>query len=171
MVHDDGELYWHDPAKRAVFDLNTLAPNARLQRYFRNSGYRCTVNKAFEKVMRACAERETTWINDEMVQAYGALHKAGHAISVETWDGRKLVGGIYGVHIGHAFFGESMFSRATNASKMAFHHLCDHLRTLNVQLFDSQYINDHTRSLGASEVSRKKFKTMLHEALLQPTRS
>jgi leucyl/phenylalanyl-tRNA---protein transferase len=167
MAHEDGELYWHDPDPRAIFPLTELKPNARLQRAFRSAGFRVTYDLRFEAVMRACAEREETWITEEMIAAYVALHGQGHAHSVEVWQGEALVGGLYGVSVGGAFFGESMFSRVPNASKAAFHHLAEHLRQQGFLLFDSQYINAHTASLGAVEVPRTMFRTMLAAALGQ----
>ena len=165
MMHENGLLYWHDPDPRAVFDLPTLFPNTRLQRFFRNNGYGVTVNKAFEQVIRACADREPAWINAEMIRAYVELNRQGHALSVETWERGELIGGIYGVRLGRAFFGESMFSWKTNASKAAFYHLAEFLRVEGSTLFDTQYINDHTASLGASEISRSAFHVKLKKAL------
>lgn len=168
MVHEDGELYWHDPDPRAVFPLDRLRPNARLRTFIRSHGYRFTVDACFADVMRACADRESTWISESMVAAYVELHRSGHAHSVETWQENTLVGGIYGVSIGAAFFGESMFSRASNASKAAFHHLAGHLRDRGFILFDSQYINDHTRSLGAIGSPRESFRSLLALAVESP---
>jgi leucyl/phenylalanyl-tRNA---protein transferase len=168
MAHDDGELHWHDPDPRAVFPLERLRPNARLRSFIRAHGYTCTIDARFEQVMRACADRESTWITDDMVSAYTALHASGKARSVEVWQDGRLVGGIYGVAIGAAFFGESMFSHADNASKAAFHHLAAHLRERGFIMFDSQYINDHTRSLGAVELPRAEFRSLLALAVESP---
>ncbi|MCC7501627.1 MAG: leucyl/phenylalanyl-tRNA--protein transferase [Flavobacteriales bacterium] len=165
MAHEDGELYWHDPDPRAIFPLAQTRPNARLQRALRRAGYHITFDQRFEEVMRACGDRKETWITEEMIAAYVDLHKQGYAHSVEVWAGDRLVGGLYGIALGAAFFGESMFSRNTNASKAAFHHLAAHLRQQGFSLFDSQYINDHTASLGAIEVPRSTFRMMLAEAL------
>jgi leucyl/phenylalanyl-tRNA---protein transferase len=162
---EEGQLYGHDPDPRAIFPLEALQPNARLRRSIRNSGLFCTVDRAFTDVMRGCADREETWISEAMIEAYTLLHRQGHALSVETWRGTDLVGGIYGVRIGKAFFGESMFSRETNASSMAFHHLVDLLRSEGFLLFDTQYINDHTRTLGAIEIPRAAFRALLRKAV------
>lgn len=162
---DGVQLHVHDPDPRAIFDLHSLRPNTRLQRYFRSHGYGCTENRCFEDVMRACADRPEQWIDEDMVQAYTGLHHLGHARSVETWQGGGLIGGIYGVQLGRAFFGESMFSRKPNASKAAFFHLAEQLRAEGYLLFDTQYINAHTRSLGAIEIPRKEFRQRLAEAL------
>ena len=164
MTHEDGELYWHDPDPRAIFPLEALHPNARLRSYIRSHGYSCTINTCFEMVMRACADRPEKWINERMIQGYTALHRMGCALSVETWHEGELVGGLYGVAINHAFFGESMFSRATNASKAAFYRLAEYLRRSSFSLFDTQYINPHTRSLGAIEVPRAEVRQMLMAA-------
>jgi len=164
MQHEDG-LYLHDPDPRAIFPLERLRANARLERYFRSNGYSCTMDTGFETVMRACADRPDRWISEEMIQAYTALHRMGHALSVEVWQRGELIGGLYGVKVGRAFFGESMFSRKPNASKAAFYHMANHLRTNGYTLFDTQYLNDHTRSLGAVEVPRETFRGMLREAL------
>lgn len=168
MAHDDGHMYWHDPDPRAIFPLQDIRPNARLRRFARNEGYHCTVDRCFTAVMEACAERPSTWITPEMIAVYTALHRGGHAHSVETWNGDLLIGGIYGIAIGGAFFGESMFSRAPNASKVAFHFLAAHLREQGFSLFDTQYINDHTRMLGALEIPREHFRVLLADALRRP---
>lgn len=168
MVHDDGDTYWHDPDPRAVFLLDRVRPNARLRSFIRSHGYRCTIDNHFEEVMRACADRESTWITEDLIEAYTELHNQGKAHSVETWQGDTLIGGIYGVSIGAAFFGESMFSREPNASKAAFHHLAEHLRQQGFIVFDSQYMNDHTRKLGALEVPRSEFRSLLALAVESP---
>jgi leucyl/phenylalanyl-tRNA--protein transferase len=169
MAHTDGTLYWHDPDPRAVFHLADLRPD-RDTRRMRDRGT-CTVahNTAFLEVMRACAERDPTWISGEMVEAYSELHHMGHAMSVEVWSDGTLVGGIYGVTLGAAFFGESMFSRQANAGKLAFHALVDRLKGAGCLLFDSQYINPFTRQLGAIEIPRTRFRRELARALEAPT--
>lgn len=165
MVHPDG-IYVHDPDPRAIFPLEDLHPNARLRRFIRSHGYSCTMDQAFRTVMEACADRpDDTWINDELIDAYCGLRDGGHATSVEVWQEGELIGGLYGVKLGRAFFGESMFSRKPNASKAAFYHMAGYLRTHGFTLFDTQYINDHTRMLGAIEVPRAEFRRLLREAL------
>ncbi|MFT3885183.1 MAG: leucyl/phenylalanyl-tRNA--protein transferase [Flavobacteriales bacterium] len=161
MVHEDGALYWHDPDSRAIIPLERVRMNSRLRRAIRSAGLVCTTDRAFEAVMRGCADRDSTWIDAEMIATYTALHAEGYALSAETWLGDELVGGLYGVRIGRAFFGESMFSRVSNASKAAFHHAVACLREQGFLLFDTQYINDHTRSLGAIEVPRAAFRRLL----------
>jgi len=120
--------------------------------------------------MRACGDRNETWINEGMVGAYTAFHHLGHAHSAEAWEDGSLVGGIYGVSIGAAFFGESMFTKSDNAGKAAFHHLMGHLRQRGFQLFDSQIINDFTRTLGAVEIPFAQFQVALVKALRESDR-
>ena len=166
MGNEEGRLEWHNPDPRAVFPLEDLKPNGRFRRFLRNSGLRCTIDAGFEVVMRHCATAHgDSWITEEMIEAYTALHRMGHAHSVETWEGDALVGGIYGVTIGAAFFGESMFSLVPNASKAAFFHLAEHLRECGFTLFDSQYLNDHTASLGAIEIIQPDFLERLEDAI------
>jgi leucyl/phenylalanyl-tRNA--protein transferase len=168
MCHEDGELYWHDPDPRAVFTLDTLEPDRRTARIIRSGRFTITRDKAFAEVIAACAEREDTWIDERIKASYVALHRAGHAHSMEAWQDQELVGGIYGVAVGGAFFGESMFTRASNAGKVAFHALVAHLRERGFVLFDSQYINDFTAQLGAVEHPRERFRQDLKAALRLP---
>lgn len=164
MCHEDGEIYWHDPDPRAVFPLAELQPDALTARQLRSGRYHCTMDCAFEAVIRACADRPETWLDERMIRSYIALHEAGHAHSVECWEGDRLVGGIYGVSLGAAFFGESMFGRQ-NAGKVAFHHLAGRLQQAGYLLFDTQYINPFTASLGAEEVPQARFRRSLVQAL------
>lgn len=168
MAGEDGGVYLHDPDPRAVFPLDLLRIDRTTLKVMRRGTFTVTRNRAFQEVMRACADREETWINAEMIDAYTDLHEQGHALSLECWQGDALVGGIYGVHIGTAFFGESMFSRESNAGKVAFHTLVGHLKGSGVTLFDSQYINDFTRQLGAVEIPRSVFRERLRLALHRP---
>ena len=164
MAHDDGQLYWHDPDPRAVFDLTSLVPDARTARHLRSGRFSITINKVFADVIQHCADRRETWIDERMRVSYIALHHAGHAHSVETWDNGRLVGGIYGVALGGAFFGESMFASVNNAGKVAFHSLVQHLRERGFMLFDTQYLNPFSASLGAMEVPRRAFRLALKKA-------
>ncbi len=171
MAADDGAIEWHNPDPRAVFPLAGIQPNARFRRFLRNAGFRLSMNEAFAQVIRHCATvHGDSWISPAMQEAYVALHGMGHAISTETWIEDQLVGGIYGVSIGNAFFGESMFSLATNAGKAAFHRLAEHLRQQGYTLFDTQYINEHTASLGAMEIPRARFFQELKRAVATPFR-
>ena len=165
MCHEDGQLYWHDPDPRAVFPLESVKPNTRLQRVMRSGKFRLTHNTAFDDVIRGCADRAETWIDSRIIHTYGALYRAGHAHSVEAWHDDRLVGGIYGIAIGGAFFAESMFSRMPSAGIVAFHTLVAHLKQRGFVLFDSQYINDFTARLGAVEIGRAAYKRSLAQAL------
>lgn len=170
MGNDEGGIDWYCPDPRAIIPFESVLPGRTMQRLMRNERYRLTLDTSFTDVMRACGEREETWINDEMVAAYTALHQVGCAHSVEAWDGERLVGGIYGVSIGAVFFGESMFTKSDNAGKAAFHHLMGHLRKRGFMLFDSQIINDFTRTLGAVEIPFADFQARLARAVLEVDR-
>lgn len=165
MCHDDGHLYWHDPDPRTVFDLERLAPNARLRRALGRSSFVLSMDADFEAVVRACADRAETWIDERVIRSFVGLHQAGPAHSVEVWSGDDLVGGIYGVSLGGAFFGESMFSRRSNAGKAAFFALVAHLQQRGHVLFDTQYLNAFTAQLGAMEIPRALFRDRLAAAL------
>lgn len=164
MAHSDGSLQWHRPDPRAIFDLAALRPDRATARLLRGTTLRFTVNEAFEEVMLRCSEREETWIDERIVKSYVALHDAGHAHSVEAWHDGTLVGGIYGVSLGAAFFGESMFGM-NNSGKAVFHWLAAHLGSRGFRLFDTQYINPFTQRLGAFEISRAQFERRLAEAI------
>ena len=136
---DAKELFWVEPHERGVFPLDGLIVSRSLAKTVRSDRYRVVADRAFEAVVRACAEREKTWINDEIVRLYGELFAAGHAHSVEAYEGDELVGGLYGVSLRGAFFGESMFHRARDASKVALVHLFARLRTGGFRLLDAQF--------------------------------
>ena len=162
---DAKELFWVEPHERGIFPLDGLAVSRSLAKTVRSDRYRVVSDCAFETVVRACAEREKTWINDEIVRLYGELFVAGHAHSVEAYDGDKLVGGLYGVSLRGAFFGESMFHRARDASKVALVHLFARLRAGGFRLLDAQFSTEHLASLGAVEISREAFRLRLADAL------
>lgn len=170
MADPDGNIGWYSPDPRAVFPMDVMEPNARFRRFLRKSDLSCTIDQEFESVIGQCATvHGESWISSQIIEAYSALHHMGHAHSVETWKGDQLVGGLYGVSLGAAFFGESMFSLISNASKAAFYHLLKHLKEQGFVLFDTQFPNDHTVSLGAIEVPRREFRTMLAQALRSPS--
>jgi leucyl/phenylalanyl-tRNA---protein transferase len=168
MAHEDGELYWHDPDPRAVFPLDTIEPDERTRRHLRSPSIRISVNEAFAEVIAACADREETWINNRIIASYVGLHESGHAHSVEVWKENELAGGIYGVSIGGAFFGESMFNNRNNMAKVAFHALVDRLKKKGFTLFDTQYLNPFTQELGAIEIPRDEYRRTLGRALALP---
>ncbi|MFW5663323.1 MAG: leucyl/phenylalanyl-tRNA--protein transferase, partial [Bacteroidota bacterium] len=139
-----------------------------LKQSIKKYNFRFTVNNAFEEVISACADREETWISDEIIENYLKLHHMGHAHSVETYIDDELAGGLYGVSLGGAFFGESMFNNISDASKAAFYHLVKRLKLKGFILLDSQYINEHTKMLGAIEVPRDFYLKQLTRALTLP---
>ncbi len=169
MAKDDPELYWFSPEERGVLPLEGFNIPRGLKRATREHDFTLRVDTAFEEVIRACGtltkERRETWINEEIVQLYTALFEMGFAHSVETWRGGKLVGGLYGISLGGAFFGESMFSRAPEASKVALVTLVEILREAGYQLLDTQYVNDHLKQFGVEGWSKKRYKTKLEKAL------
>jgi leucyl/phenylalanyl-tRNA---protein transferase len=169
MAEEDGTIYWYDPDPRTIMPLDGFHASRSLQRTIRRGIFEVRFNTSFQEVMRACAEpapqRETTWINDEFIEVYTLLHRAGYAHSVETWRDGQLVGGVYGVQIQGLFAGESMFSRKTDASKVALAYLVERLQTRGFVVFDVQFTTDHLRRLGAVEMSRDAYKSLLINAL------
>ena len=165
---DDPEIFWVDPQRRGVFLLEDFHISRSLARTLRRGHFTVTVDKAFEDVVRGCADRDDTWINDTIFTLYCALHARGAAHSVEVWQEDRLVGGVYGVVIGAAFFGESMFSTATDASKVALAHLVDILRRGDFQLFDTQFLTPHLARLGAVEIPRASYLKALAKAIRSP---
>lgn len=171
MADHQGNIGWYTADPRAVFPLDKIRSNARFRRFLRHAGFQLTFDMAFEEVIGHCATvHGDSWISPRLMEAYVRLHEAGHAHSVETWQAGKLVGGLYGVHLGGTFFGESMFSLVSNASKTAFHQLAEHLHQQGFTLFDSQFINDHTASLGAIEIPRDEYLAQLAAAIALPVK-
>jgi leucyl/phenylalanyl-tRNA---protein transferase len=168
-AHDDPTLYWVSPEKRGIFPLDAFHVPKRLARTIKSDKFRVTSDVCFERVMDECAAprlgREETWINGEILRLYTALHDAGYAHSIETWLGEDLVGGLYGVHLRGAFFGESMFSTATDASKVALVHLVARLKLGGFTLLDTQFLTAHLASLSAIEIPREDYLSRLDAAL------
>ena len=166
---DDPRVFLLDPDERGIIPLDGLRISRSLKKFMKNMPFTVTFDAAFSEVISKCAEsapdRENTWINDGIEYLYGRLHAMGHAHSVEIWDNRELVGGLYGVSIGGAFFGESMFSRRTNASKVALVYLVERLNAASYQLLDTQFITDHLKTMGAIEIPRVEYHALLREAL------
>ena len=162
---DDPEIHWFDPKRRGIFPLDQFHISRSLARRIRRGAYDARIDTAFAEVLRACADREETWINGEIFDLYIALHELGFAHSQEIWSEGKLIGGVYGVALGGAFFGESMFSRATDGSKLALAHLIAALRVAGFTLFDTQYLTPHLASLGAVEIPRAEYRRRLEAAL------
>ncbi|THF68189.1 MAG: leucyl/phenylalanyl-tRNA--protein transferase [Sulfitobacter sp. SK025] len=161
----DPEIFWVDPQRRGIFPLDRFHISRSLARTMRHTAFTITINTAFTQVVEGCADRAETWINDVIFTLYKQLFKQGHAHSLEVWENDTLVGGVYGVTLGAAFFGESMFSRRDNASKIALACLVDRLNRAGFSLFDTQFLTAHLASLGAVEVSRDTYQAYLRLAL------
>jgi leucyl/phenylalanyl-tRNA--protein transferase len=159
------ELYWVEPRNRAIIPLERFHVSRSLRGTLRSGRFWVTHDRDFAGVIEGCADREETWINAELEHAMLALHGSGHAHSIEVWDGSALVGGVYGVKLGRAFFGESMFSRRTDASKVALAWLVARLKVGNFTLLDCQFMTDHLASLGAISVTREDYVALLAAAL------
>ncbi|MCC7291499.1 MAG: leucyl/phenylalanyl-tRNA--protein transferase [Phycisphaerales bacterium] len=166
MAEPDGEILWFRPDPRAIIPLDGLRVSRSLRATLRRDVYECRIDSAFAEVIRLCARRrEKTWISPEIQAAYIELHRLGFAHSVESWKEGELAGGLYGVALGGAFFGESMFSRATDASKAALVHLVERMKAGGFTLLDTQFMTEHLRGLGAIDVSRKEYERRLKAAL------
>lgn len=159
------EIHWVDPRRRGIFPIDGFHISRSLRRRILSGAFTVTTDRAFDAVIDGCAGREETWINAEIRSLYLALFEMGHAHSVEVWRGEDLVGGVYGVTLGAAFFGESMFSRATDASKVALAYLICRLRQGGFTLLDTQFLTPHLASLGAVEITRQDYHRRLSKAL------
>ncbi len=166
---DDPRIYLLDPDERGVLPLDGLHVSKRLKRKIRQEPYRITFDTAFQRVVDACAApapgREETWINDGIFGLYSELRRDGYAHSIEAWQGDELVGGLYGISLGRAFFGESMFSRATDASKIALVYLVARLKAGGYTLLDTQFTTEHLETLGVVTITREQYHERLAEAL------
>ncbi|HEY4124469.1 MAG TPA: leucyl/phenylalanyl-tRNA--protein transferase [Rhizomicrobium sp.] len=166
---DDDELFWVSPEKRGIIPLDAFHLPRRLARTVRSDRFAVTADAAFADVMQACAaptpERPESWINDEILRLYTALHAAGHAHSIECWRDGKMVGGLYGVKLGAAFFGESMFSRESDASKVALVHLVARLIRGGFSLLDTQFLTAHLARFGTIEIPRADYQVLLARAI------
>jgi leucyl/phenylalanyl-tRNA--protein transferase len=167
---EDGEILWFSPQRRGIIPLDERfhIPHG-LKKALRKKPFEIRFDTAFREVMLACAERESTWIDGAIIESYCALHELGHAHSVECWDKEGLQGGLYGVELGKAFFGESMFSRKTDASKIALVALVERLRERGFELLDTQWMTDHLRTFGGTEIGREEYLRMLGR-LLDPAK-
>ena len=167
MAMDDGEIRWYSPDPRGVLPLERFHAQRRLLRVIRSGRFEVSVNRAFRDVMAACAadREEGTWINGEILESYGALHEHGLAHSVEVWAGGSLAGGLYGVSLNGAFFGESMFHRASDASKVALWSLVDRLRERRFVLLDTQWLTPFLERCGGAEIPRDEYLKVLEQAV------
>ena len=166
---DDPNIYWINPKKRGVIPINDFKISKNLRKEIKKKKFVITINKDFNGVIKNCAKktknRPSTWINKEIIKLYSNLHKIGHAHSIEAWYKNKLVGGLYGVSLGSAFFGESMFSTMSNSSKICLIFLIANLKIKKFTLLDTQFVNPYLTKLGAVEISRKKYLKMLGNSL------
>ena len=169
--HSDKNIFWIDPEKRGILPLECLHVSKSLRKTLRREHFHVTYNHNFDHIIKECARlsstRSETWINQEIIEAYTDLHKMGYAHSVECWKKDKIVGGLYGISLGGAFFGESMFSRESNASKISLVHLVALLKDRGFVLLDTQFTTDHLEKMGVIEISRKTYHKKLQYALLK----
>jgi leucyl/phenylalanyl-tRNA--protein transferase len=170
MALEDNEIGWFSPDPRGVLPLDQVHVPARLARVIRSGRFEVAIDRDFEGVMRACAaDREDgTWISEEIIESYVELHRLGMAHSIEAWRAGKLVGGLYGVHLGGAFFGESMFHHETDASKVALIALVTRMRERGLSLLDIQWVTPHLAQFGAMEVPREEYLARLSQVIDQP---
>ncbi len=171
MADPDGDIGWYSPDPRCIFPLDRFHVPRTVRQAVHRGLFETRVNAAFDMVIASCADRpEGTWISDEIVSVYRALHRQGFAHSVEAWQGGQLAGGLYGVTLGGAFFGESMFTRVSNASKVALVALVKRLRARRFALLDTQWTTPHLARFGAVEIPRREYLRRLRAALLLPCR-
>jgi len=160
-----GEISWYSPDPRTIFDLNEFHIPRSLKLTLKKEDFEVHLNKRFEKVIRTCAERKETWISETIIQSYIQLHQLGLAHSIETWKDGNLVGGLYGVAIRGAFFGESMFSRMRDSSKIALVNLVKRMKERGFTLLDTQYLTPHLEKFGAREIPRSEYMKQLEASL------
>ena len=170
MAMEDDSIQWFSPDPRAILPLEDFHVPHALRRLMRKKVFETTMDNAFSKVLEECAKREDTWINLEIIESYTQLHELGCAHSVEAWKEGTLAGGLYGVAIGSVFFGESMFHRITDASKIALVALVEHLRAQKFALLDTQWLTPHLQQFGGIEISRDHYLRLLRRAVELPRR-
>jgi len=168
MAIEDDSIEWFSPDPRAILPLEDFHVPHVLRRLLRRRVFKTTIDKAFSEVIAACAERDDTWINPEIIESYIRLHELGNAHSVEAWKEGRLAGGLYGVAVGGAFFGESMFHSVTDASKIALVVLVEHLRARKFVLLDTQWLTPHLQQFGGIEISRNHYLRLLRRAVELP---
>jgi len=168
MAMEDDSIAWFSPDPRAIIPLEDFHVPHALSRVARKKIFEIKIDNRFGEIIRACAKRNDTWINREIIESYEELHELGYAHSVEAWSKGKLAGGLYGVAIGGAFFGESMFHRVTDASKIALIALVEHLRARKFALLDTQWLTPHLQQFAAVEISREHYLKLLRRAVELP---
>jgi leucyl/phenylalanyl-tRNA--protein transferase len=162
---EENAIYWYEPEMRGVIFPKDFHVPKNLRREYKKHKYELKINRDFELTMRNCAEREETWISEEIIEVYSALQKMGYGYSFEVWDNGEMVGGLYGIAMGRMFFGESMFHKVTNASKIALIFLVEWMKMHDFRLLDCQFITDHLMQFGAKEIPQQKYLTFLELAL------
>ena len=166
---DDPKIYWINPKKRGIIPIKDFKISKSLKKEIKKNKFKITINKNFNKVITNCAKktknRPKTWINKKIIDSYSNLHEIGHAHSIEAWFQNKLVGGLYGVSLGSAFFGESMFSIMSNSSKICLVYLIANLKIKKFTLLDTQFVNPHLKKIGEIEISRQKYLKILGRSL------
>lgn len=165
---ETGEIGWYSPDPRTIFDLDEFKVPRSLRLTIKKNLFEIRLDTCFEEVMRKCGERDKTWISEEIIQSYVELYRLGYAHSVETWKENRLVGGLYGVAGGGAFFGESMFSRERDASKVALVYLVERMKEREFELLDTQFITPHLACFGAKEIPKKEYLERLKKAIELP---
>jgi leucyl/phenylalanyl-tRNA--protein transferase len=170
MAMNDNSIEWFSPDPRAVLPLENFHVPHALRRLVRRKPFEVTIDKAFPAVIQACAERKDTWINREIIESYTRLHELGHAHSVEAWNDSRLAGGLYGVTVGGAFFGESMFHHVTDASKVTLVALVERLHARKFVLLDTQWLTPHLQQFGGIQISRSDYLRLLRRAVDLPRR-
>lgn len=169
MPHPDtGEILWFHPEPRTILPLDGFHVSRSLHRTLRKGDFEIRVDHDFAGVMKACADRAETWITNQFIDVYSEMHEAGDAHSLEVWRNDQLIGGVYGVSLGGAFFAESMFHRVTDMSKVALFHLVERMKGRGMTLLETQFMTPHLKSLGAVEISRARYMKRLGEALRVP---
>lgn len=165
MAMQDGEIAWFSPDPRGIIPLDGFHVPHGLRRTLKQNPFEIRINSQFREVVSGCADRSSTWIDDSILASYGRLHDMGYAHSVEAWNGGELVGGLYGVALGGAFFGESMFSRVTDASKVALVFLIERMKARRFQLLDTQWSTPHLKRFGCIDIPRARYMRLLDHAL------
>jgi leucyl/phenylalanyl-tRNA--protein transferase len=162
---DSSEIFWYHPERRGIIPLDDFRVPKSLQKLLKHNPFTITTDTAFREVLHGCAARDSSWINSRIIELYCELYEMGLAHSVECWQGGELAGGLYGVSLCGAFFGESMFSQASSASKVALVHLVRLLKQNGYRLLDTQYVNDHLKQFGVIEIPREEYMELLQQAL------
>ncbi|MBS1705093.1 MAG: leucyl/phenylalanyl-tRNA--protein transferase [Armatimonadetes bacterium] len=169
MAERDGEIFWYEPRRRALFPIEGVHLSRSMQKFMRRMPFRISFDRAFEEVMRSCLRPVDNWLSEDIIRVFTQIHHDGWAHSCEVWNGPNLVGGVYGVAIGTCFSAESMFHRETNASKVALWAMIEQCRHLGFKMFDAQILNPHLESLGAFEMPQSEYLRNVTDLIADPT--